>query len=94
MAICILTKHSASLCILLYLYHASLVSAVPGIVRYWIFKSSVADPHHFDPDPNPACHFDADPDPAYHFNADLDPAYHVGADPDPDPEPTFQFDAN
>ena len=32
---------------------------------------SVADPHHFDadPDPDPAFHFDADPDP------DPDPAF-------------------
>ena len=29
--------------------------------------ASVADPHHFDadPDPDPAFHFDADPDPAF-----------------------------
>jgi len=26
-------------------------------------KGSVADPHHFDADPDPAFHFDADPDP-------------------------------
>jgi len=32
-------------------------------------RTSVADPHHFDADPDPAFHFDADPD----------------ADPDPDP---------
>ncbi len=24
---------------------------------------NVVDPHHVDPDPDPACHFDADPDP-------------------------------
>jgi len=30
-----------------------------------IEKSSVADPHHFDADPDPAFHFDADPDPAF-----------------------------
>jgi hypothetical protein len=53
---------------------------------------SVADPHHLDADPDPACHFDADPDPACHFDADPDPACHFNADPDPDP--TFHFDAN
>jgi hypothetical protein len=26
---------------------------------------SVADPHHVDPDSNPACHFDVDLDPAF-----------------------------
>jgi hypothetical protein len=35
----------------------------------------VADPHHFN----------ADPDPAFHLNADLDPACHFNADPDPAP---------
>jgi len=30
---------------------------------------SVADPHHFDADPDPAFHFDADPD------LDPDPAF-------------------
>ncbi len=39
--------------------------------------SSVADPHHFDADPDPACHLDADPDPARHF--DLDPSFQIKA---------------
>jgi len=30
-------------------------------LRY--IATSVADPHHFDADPDPAFHFDADPDP-------------------------------
>ena len=32
-------------------------------------KSSVADPHHFDADPDPdqAFHFDADPDPTVNY---------------------------
>jgi hypothetical protein len=36
---------------------------------------SVADPHHFDVDPDPVLlsHFDADPYPAFHFDADPDP---------------------
>ncbi len=29
--------------------------------------TSVADPHHFDEDPDPACHIDADPDPTGSF---------------------------
>ncbi len=33
----------------------------------------VADPYHFDADPDPACHFDADPDPTNHFFPDSDP---------------------
>jgi hypothetical protein len=33
--------------------------------------SSVADPHHFDanPDPDPTFHFDTDPDPSFQINA-------------------------
>jgi hypothetical protein len=47
--------------------------------------SSVADPHHFDadPDPDPTCHFNADPDPAFHFNADPDPTFLFDTDPNP-----------
>jgi hypothetical protein len=44
-----------------------------------ILGSSVADPHHADPDP--ACHFAEDPDPACRFDADLDP------------DPSFQIKA-
>jgi len=29
-----------------------------------LLLASVADPHHFDADPDPAFHFDADPDPS------------------------------
>ncbi len=36
---------------------------------------SVADPHHFDADPDPAFHFDADPDPTFHSDADPDPQH-------------------
>ncbi len=34
---------------------------------------SVADPHHFNADPDPFFHLNADPDPAFRFNTDLDP---------------------
>jgi len=34
---------------------------------------SVADPHHFDADPDPAFHFDADPDPDPDVYPDPDP---------------------
>jgi hypothetical protein len=44
---------------------------------------SIAEPHHIDADPDPACHFDADPDP--------DPTFHFDAgDPDLDLDPSFQ----
>ena len=33
------------------------------MVWYGVVCGSVADPHHFDADPDPAFHFDADPDP-------------------------------
>ncbi len=64
---------------------------------------SVADPHYFhvdpdpawsfdaDPDPDPTCHFDADPDPTFHFDADSEPTFLFDADPDP--EPSFQINA-
>jgi hypothetical protein len=34
---------------------------------------SVADPDHFDTDPDPAFHFDKDPDPAFQSDTDPDP---------------------
>jgi hypothetical protein len=55
---------------------------------------SVADLHHLDADPDPACHFDADPDP--------DPACQLKADPFTlmrmririrNPDPSFQIKA-
>jgi hypothetical protein len=53
--------------------------------------TTVADPLHFDADPDadPACQFDADLDPARHFDADPDPIFHIDADPDP--VPSFQI---
>ncbi len=72
--------------------------------KRWL-TSSVADPHHFDADP--------DPDPAFHFDADLDQVltFHSDGDPDPtthffpdlrispfqvdaDPDPAFHSDAD
>jgi hypothetical protein len=35
-----------------------------------ISTTSVADPGHFDTDPDPAFHFDTDPDPAFQFDTD------------------------
>ncbi len=40
---------------------------------------SVADPHYFDADPDPAWHFDPDPKFTFHFDAD------------PEPDPSFQI---
>jgi hypothetical protein len=40
---------------------------------YGMDLDSVADPHHFDADPDLAFHFDPDPDPTFHFDADPDP---------------------
>jgi hypothetical protein len=34
-------------------------------------QPGVADPHHFDADPDPAFYSDADPDPSTHFFPDL-----------------------
>ncbi len=39
--------------------------------------TSVADPHHSDTDPDPACHFDADSVPACLFDADPDPSFPI-----------------
>jgi hypothetical protein len=43
--------------------------------------TSVADPHQFEADLDPACHFDADPDPdsSHHFDADPDPSFQIKA---------------
>jgi hypothetical protein len=45
-----------------------------SIFPFLRLTSSVADPLHFDADPDPACHFDADPDPdpVFPFDGDLD----------------------
>ncbi len=37
--------------------------------------SSVADPHHFDADPDPAFDFDVYPDPTFHSDANPDPTF-------------------
>jgi hypothetical protein len=44
-----------------------------------LITASVADPHHFDPDP--VCHFDTDPDPdsTFHFDADPYPSFQIKA---------------
>jgi hypothetical protein len=39
----------------------------------WLCISSVADPHHFDANPDPTFHFDADPDP------NADPSFQIKA---------------
>ncbi len=39
------------------------------------FLPGVADPHHFNAEP--------DPDLVFHFNTDPDPHFHLNADPDP-----------
>jgi hypothetical protein len=41
--------------------------------------NSVADPQHFDADPNPACLFDANPDTTFSFDADPDPSLQIKA---------------
>jgi hypothetical protein len=54
----------------------------------------VADPHHFNADPDLAFHFNADP---HHFNEDPDPAFRFNADPhhfNADPDPAFHFNAD
>ncbi len=43
----------------------------------------VADPLHFDAEP--------DADPACQFDAGQDPTFHIDADADPDPDPRFQI---
>jgi hypothetical protein len=52
------------------------------LCTYWHYathEASVADPHHADANPDPACHFDADPDPTFHFDADPDPSFQIKA---------------
>jgi hypothetical protein len=40
---------------------------------------SVADPHHLDADPDPACHFDPDSTGTFHFDVDRDPSFQIKA---------------
>jgi hypothetical protein len=47
------------------------------------FNTRVADPHHFNADPDPVFHLNADPDPTFYFIAD--PASKNNADPDTQP---------
>ncbi len=47
----------------------TVISEKANIVLIDVFFR-VADPHHFNPDPDSAFHFNANPDPAVHFNAD------------------------
>jgi hypothetical protein len=44
--------------------------------------TSVAEPYHLDPDPDPAFHLNADPDPTFHLVADTNQ------------DSTFNFDLN
>ncbi len=43
------------------------------------FLTSVADPHHFDVDPDPVFYFEANPDPPFHSELD------------PEQDPTFNL---
>jgi hypothetical protein len=91
-------------CIFFLFFSLSVCTSSPCTGRFGacLFTgNSVADPHHLDADPDPACHFDAnaDPDPAFHFDAgphhldaDADPACHFDADPDLDPACHFDAD--
>jgi hypothetical protein len=58
---------------------------------------SVADPHHIDANPDPACYFDADPDPTCHFDADptftLIRIRMLDSDTDAVLDPSFQIKA-
>ncbi len=52
---------------------------VVGALHFPSSPSLLSDPHHFDPNPDPACHFDADLDPNFHLYADpdLDPRFQI-----------------
>jgi hypothetical protein len=47
---------------------------------YHLLRNIVADPHHFDANPDPTFPFDEDacPNPTFHTDADPDPAPHQG----------------
>jgi hypothetical protein len=55
-----------------------------GLSPISIFNS-VADPHHFDADPDPSFHFAADPNQTFHFEADPGLTFHFDVAPDPEP---------
>jgi hypothetical protein len=54
-----------------------------GVDNQVCSESRVADQHHFDVDPDPACHLNTDRDPACHFEADPGSTFHFDADQDP-----------
>jgi hypothetical protein len=70
------------------------------------FVVSVADPYHFDADPDLACHFGADPDLTFHFNRGPDPSFQIKAEIlkkcsnrlpcclQIDPDPAYHFHAD
>ncbi len=53
--------------------------------------NSVAEPHHFDTDPDPVFQSDADPDLTFHSHADQDPTFQLDEGPNPDQDPTTNF---
>ncbi len=52
---------------------------------------SVAEPHHFDTDPDPAFQSDAVPDITFHSHAGQDPTFNFDVDTDPDPDNITNF---
>jgi hypothetical protein len=50
--------------------HSVTATKLANFVISSVLLNIVADAHHFDADPDPACHFDTDPDPTFHFDAD------------------------
>jgi hypothetical protein len=43
------------------------------VYAFFFLRSRVADPHHFNADPDSSFHFNADPDRTFHFNPGPDP---------------------
>ncbi len=60
-------------------------------MRHVRLDGSVADPHHFDPDPDPTVHSNTDPDPNFQFALDPDAVLITHFFPDLDP-PRLQND--
>jgi hypothetical protein len=63
--------------------YETVVISISGSGPKLCANDSVADPHHFDSDPDPALHFDADPDPTFYSATDPDPTTHFFPDLDP-----------
>ncbi len=67
--------HQPNAAVVLSNIHAFKQILLKNPISKFHIKTRVANPHHFNADP--------DPDPSFRFNAEPDPVFHSKANPDP-----------